>query len=292
MAWSNNIFYIVFLGQILLISYYIPRKLIGRMRYVMETYPPADYPKLYSKPIEEYWKAQWGFALSYKIIMALGFVILLSVMFLVDHSTFADDGYISEAFPMAYGVIQFLPLMYIEFSEYNQLKKMRLLNASPKRRAELRHRSLFDFVSHFLLGAALFLAVASVCYDFYTHDFALIWDQDATYRSLTLIITNLALFGVGAWQLYGKKLDPHQSSGDRLRRAAASVKSLLYVSMAMSIYFMTVAADDIYNLDFLDAILMSAYFQIIVLLSIGSVMRAIRPENVDFSVYKADEAAI
>ena len=46
MAWSNNLFYIVFLGQILLISYYFPRKLLERMQYVLETYPPAAYPKL------------------------------------------------------------------------------------------------------------------------------------------------------------------------------------------------------------------------------------------------------
>ncbi len=292
MAWSNSIFYIVFLGQILLISYFIPKKLIGRMRYVMETYPPADYPKLYSKPIEDYSKAQWGFALSHKIIMALGFVILFSIMFLVDHSTFADDGYISEVFPMAYGLIQFLPLMYIEFSEYNQLKKMRSLNANPKRRANLRHRSLFDVVSPTLLSATLFLAVASVFYDFYTHDFSLNWDHDAAYRSLTLIITNLVLVAFGAWHLYGKKLNPHQSSDDRLLLAAANLKSLLYVSMAMSIYFMSLAADDFYDLDFLDAILMSAYFQIIVVLSIGSIMRTIRPEDIDFSVYKADEVVI
>lgn len=60
------------------------------MRNVLETYPPSTYPKLYPKPIEYYKRGQWGFKLASRIIMVLGFVILFAVMFLVDHSTFAD----------------------------------------------------------------------------------------------------------------------------------------------------------------------------------------------------------
>ena len=50
-------FHLVFLSQILLISFYYPRKILNRMRYVFETYPPSTYPKLYPKPIEYYTKA-------------------------------------------------------------------------------------------------------------------------------------------------------------------------------------------------------------------------------------------
>ena len=58
MAWSNNLFYIVFLGQILLTSWYFPRRLLGRMQHVLDTYPPSQYPKLYPRPVEEYRMAQ------------------------------------------------------------------------------------------------------------------------------------------------------------------------------------------------------------------------------------------
>ena len=33
-------FYVVFLSQILLISFYFPRKVLQRIRFIVETYPP------------------------------------------------------------------------------------------------------------------------------------------------------------------------------------------------------------------------------------------------------------
>ncbi len=60
MAWSNNLFYVAFLSQIFLMSYYFPNKLLARMRHVLTTYPPAAYPKLYPKPIEQYERRELG----------------------------------------------------------------------------------------------------------------------------------------------------------------------------------------------------------------------------------------
>jgi len=44
---DNILFYFVFLGQIILISFYFARKILSRMRYVVKTYPQSKYPKLY-----------------------------------------------------------------------------------------------------------------------------------------------------------------------------------------------------------------------------------------------------
>jgi len=44
---SNIIFYIAFLGQIYILSWYFPGKILDRMKTVLETYPPAEYPRLY-----------------------------------------------------------------------------------------------------------------------------------------------------------------------------------------------------------------------------------------------------
>jgi hypothetical protein len=56
--------------------------------------------------------------------------------------------------------------------------------------------------------------------------------------------------------------------------------------MAMSIFWMTQAADDLYDLDFLDATIMSLYFQLIVLLSIGHILRNMRLEDINFDLYR------
>ena len=147
MARSNNLFYVAFLSQILLMSYYFPNKLLARMRYVLTTYPPTTYPKLYPRPIEQYKMVQLAFKYVSRFILLLGFLILYATIFWVDHRTFADDGYISEIWPALYGMIQFLPLMVVEFSEFSHFKQMRNAHTPSKRIAELRRRGLTDLVS-------------------------------------------------------------------------------------------------------------------------------------------------
>ena len=41
------LFHVVFLSQVLLVSFYLPRKILGLVQHVVEKYPPSRYPKLY-----------------------------------------------------------------------------------------------------------------------------------------------------------------------------------------------------------------------------------------------------
>ena len=290
MVWSNNLFYIAFLGQIFLLSYYFPNKVLARMQYVLASYPPETYPKLYPRPVEHYKLAHLAFKYASRFILLLGFLILFTVMFWVDHSTFADDGFISEAWPAAYGMIQFLPLMAVEFSELSHFKQMRNANSASRRTAELRRRGLTDFVSPGLLSMAILLFAGAILFDLYVHDFAVTWGHDTVQRALVLSATNGLLAIVGAWNLYGRKLDPHQSAENRFQRISINVKSLLCVSMVLSVFIAVTAADDMYKLDFLDAAIMSIYFQAIAYFSLGYTLRSIKLDAIDFDVYKNDAA--
>ncbi len=290
MAWSNNLFYIAFLGQIFLMSYYFPNKMLARMRHVLETYPPETYPKLYPRPIEQYKMARLAFKYVSRFIFLLGFLVLFAVMFWVDHSSFADHGFISSAWPAAYGLIQFLPLMAVEFSEFSHFKQMRKANSASTRVADLRRRGLLDFVSPRLLSMTLLLYAGAILFDLYVHDFAVTWGHDTIQRALVMTVTNGLLVIVGAWNLYGPRLDPHQSAEDRIQRMTVTLKSLLYISMALSVFIAITAADDMYKLDFVDAAIMSIYFQAISLLSLGYTLRSIKPGEIDFDVYKNDAA--
>ena len=292
MAWSNNLFYLAFLSQIFLMSYYFPNKLLARMRHVLATYPPETYPKLYPRPIEHYKTAHAAFKYASRFIMLLGFFILFAVMFWVDHSTFADHGFISVAWPAAYGMIQFSPLMAVEFSEFSHFKQMRNANSASKRVADLRRRGLTDVVSPALLGMAILLFAGAIVFDLYAHDFTVTWGHDTVQRAIVMTLTNGLLACVGAWNLYGRKLDPHQSTEDRVRRISVGLKSLFYVSMALSVFIALSAADDIYNLDFVAAVIMSVYFQVIALLSLGYTLSSIRTDEIDFDVYKNDTATV
>ncbi len=291
MAWSNNIFYIGFISQIFILSYYFPKMLLARMRHVLASYPPDKYPKLYPRPIEHYQRAHRGFKAICVSILLLGVLILFAVMFWVDHATFADHGFISVAWPAAYGMIQFIPLMIVEFSELGHMKQMRSANSTSTRTADLRRRGLTDLASPILIGMALLAYAGAILFDLYAHDFAVSWGHDTIQRVITMTVTNGLLVIIGAWNLYGSKLNPHQSADDRIQTISVNLKSLLLISIALSVFIAVSAADDIYNLDAFEAVIMSVYFQVIAVFSIGYSLHNIKPDEIDFEVYKNETAA-
>lgn len=289
-AWTDSLFYIAFLGQIMLISWYFPNKVLDRMRYVLATYPPERYPKLYPQSVERYRMGQAIFRTVNRVVMAIGFGILLLVMFVIDHSSFADDGYISEFWPALYGVIQFVPLIGLEISEFGQMKLMRKANVSSTRTANLRPRRLFDYASPRLVALAMAAILATILIDLYVHDFDVSLGHDTVQRAVVLIVTNGLLAALGAWLLYGRKLNPHQTAEDRARHVRGALTSFLYCSMVMSTFFTLTAIDDVFDIGFLDAAIMSLYFQIIVALSLGYLLRCQRLEEMNFDVYKENGA--
>jgi len=222
------------------------------------------------------------------------FLILFAVVFLVDHSTIADDGYISEIWPALYGMIQFVPLMileFTEFTEFSQFKLMRRANKATTRTAPLCPRRLFEFVSPTLVDVTIVLYATAVFFDLYVHDFVFDWGHDTLVRTAVFVVTNLFLVGFGAWNLYGGKQNPHQSLDDQNRQIATNLSSLFYVSIAMSVFIFTQIAADVIDMNFLDATLMSIYFQAIAFLSLGHAFRNFRLEDVDLGVYKNDAEA-
>ena len=134
LTWDRSLFYLTFLGQIYLLSYYFPEKILGRMQNVLSTYPPKEYPKLYPTSIESHRIGRQVFKVISRLILFLGFIVLFAVITL-DDGSIADDGGISEAWPAAYGMLQFLPLMLLEFAEYSQFKLMRQANSTTTRKA-------------------------------------------------------------------------------------------------------------------------------------------------------------
>lgn len=287
---TNLLFYVLFLSQMCLISFYFPRKILARMRFVLETYPPSEYPKLYPRSADFYRFGHRTYQWINRAIFGLGFVFLFIMIFLIDHSTFADDGYISEFWPALYGMIQFIPGILLEFTEFNQFKIMRDANKATTRKAILRPRRLFDYITPFTLALVVATFLGAVFLDLYVHDFIIAWENDGLQRALVLTGTILFMAAVGAWTVYGRKPDPHQDFGDRTRQIKASLRSMAGVSIALSVYFSIQAVDDVVDISFMDASLMSLYFQAIVLLSIGHLLNSLKLEDINFNVYRNDAA--
>lgn len=288
MTWTDLLFYCTFVSQIFLISFYVPEKLIlRRMKRVIEDYPPDEYPKLYPGLTRNYRIEYRGFKVINRCIFVLGFVILFAV-YTIDQGTVSEDGFIPAEWPAVYGIIQFIPLVLLEFTAYSQFKLMRAANQTTLRKAGLRRRSLFAAVSRTVLVSTFALFVAAVLVELFANGFALAWNSFE--RSTWLVFCNLFMASIGARILYGRKQDPHQANADRDRQVKILLGSLCYASMALSIFYMTLELGELFGLDYLKATLVSAYFQVIVLISVGRVLRSTRIEEINFDVYKSDSA--
>jgi len=194
---DNILFYLVFLSQILLISFYYPRQILGRIKYVLETHPPEEYPKLYTKPIE-YYKTRQSI---YRIINQIIFVIGLTLIVAIGLWDYSSDGTVSEAIPAVYFFIQMVPLILMEISGFAYFRLMRKTDMRTIRKAELHPRRLFDFVSPLIFAAAIFMNIACLVFFYSIHQFRfdMILDQ-APHQST---IRNIAFDGFPAFSSIG-----------------------------------------------------------------------------------------
>jgi hypothetical protein len=281
---DNIYFYIVFLSQILLISYYYPKRILSRASYVLETYPKAEYPKLYLKSTEYYNKKLRNFRIINQIILVVGFILMYAVG-MWDYST---DLIIEESIPFLYFMLQASPLILLEISGFTYFKLMRKSDKRTSRKADLQPRRLFDFISPAIVGPAIFLYIACILFFYNLHQFQFHLSNDTFVIAISLTASNILFAGIIYWNLYGKKLNPYQTSGDRLKQLEVTIKSLVFMSIMASSFLMILEGIEAFELDYLVASLMSLYLQFTVVIGLGSLLRNLRVENIDFKVYKED----
>lgn len=158
----NIIFYVIFISQIFLISYYYPKKIIGRVNWVFKNYPPSNYPKLYPESIEKALKSQKVYWRLNQGIIILGLVLLYSYWSLAqDGANFYQK---AEAWPILFGLVQCIPFILLELSGFKHFKQMRKADTRKSRTAELTPRRLFDYISPTLLAIAFITLYSSLFY--------------------------------------------------------------------------------------------------------------------------------
>jgi hypothetical protein len=252
------------------------------MRTVMETYPPNEYPKLYVSSIDKYKKFQNKFSAFNNILLIMGFSIL-SAMSMWAYLTGKE---ISQMIPWAYFMLQMVPLIMLEVSEFKSLKAMRVSNTNTTKKATIQPRKLFDFVSPKLLGFALVILLIAFTIVFYRYGFS-----EKFYSNIGIILaTNLFFAGLIYWNIYGTKMDPYQANEDRIKVLKVTVTSMTYVSIAVSIFLSVQMLINMFEWDFLEKSIMSIYCQLIVWASVGSRLKQLKIENIDFDVYKSQES--
>lgn len=273
---DNIIFYFVFLSQIVLISFYFPRKMLRRTNHVFAKYPPSEYPKLYPKPIEYYEKLKSNYKNINLSILLVG-LLLLTVLLGYPGSREWDFGNI--VFP--YFFIQFFPLILIEIESFKIYKLMR--QASSIRKADLHPRSLFDFVSPKMIGVAIFVYFAFIVFVIFINQFEFPWFGG--YGNIVGITAiNFFFTGIIIWNLYGKKQDPYQAFEDRKRQIELIVKQLVFISIVATLFIVITVILNALDLRHFNTTAMSLYFQMIAVIA----LRTLRIDSINFEVYKKD----
>ncbi len=272
---EHILFYVVFLSQIFIISYYFPRKIYRQSRYILDTYPPATHPKLYTKPIECYEIARRNYQYVNVFILIVGLLILGAFL------SNPHDGDVHNAIVMGYFPAQMFPVFLMDLSALKELKLMRIANPRTTRHAELRPRRLFDFVSPALFGIAVITYIAFVSLIFYVQQFGFEW-FGGYWNVLGITVMNAFCAGFVYWHMVGKKLNPHETSEDRGTRIRTMARIIAFTSIAVTLFIAVSIALSAFDVRYLLPIFLSVYVQVLAVIG----FQAYRIDNRNFDVYK------
>ncbi|MGH1365232.1 MAG: hypothetical protein ACRBF0_16850 [Calditrichia bacterium] len=253
------LFGLIFLSQILLISYYLPGKLLKRIRAVFTNYPPEVYPRLYPKPISYYEMGMLRFKYMNGLILLIGMALL--VVFLGD-STNDDWGGVV----FGYFMIQFIPMALVEIYSFKYLKLLRENDSRSTRTANLQPRRLSDVLSPGLVGLAVIVYVAFIVLVVYVNQFGYPWFGG--YANIAgITFANLLFTGIVLWNFYGERKNPYQASEDRMNQIKLLVKQVALISIAATLFVALNIFLKVFDLHHLNQIALSLYFQLIALFS-------------------------
>ncbi|MBL4659415.1 MAG: hypothetical protein JKY19_03595 [Alcanivoracaceae bacterium] len=274
------LFNLVFISQMILLSWYYPRIIINRLTKVMDKYPPHEYPKLYTKPKDYYQKKITTFADLCTLAQIACLVIVLISWNLGNSPN-------EEMLVLICFAVQVLPIIILSIMAAKYFKKMKKVFQSSNREANLQPRRIFDFISAKLLGIAIILYVVYLLVYLYFNNFNIFLDGKVPLTLIGVTLIQLYFCMVFYWKMYGRKQNPYSVNEDRVREIKTVGKIAVYASIIMSLY-LTVATimDNFSYLDSLDPMMLSIYLQMITIFGIGAEIRMIKIEDINFDVYK------
>jgi len=280
---NTLLFYIIFISQIGLISYYYPKKIVAKMNLIINNFPPENYPKLYPESLEKVNAIQRNYLRFNFIFLFIGIALLSYFGVFAPENT--SDNYF-EGLPLMYGMLQFSPMIYLELLGSKQLKLMRNTDNRTNRKADLQSRRLFNYISPLLLGAAIFMYFTFLISVLALNNF--IFTENIIINIVTLTAVNILFIVIAIINLSGKKRDPYQASTDRDTQIKSSLHSLAFVSIFVSIFIIIHTLTNRYEMNYLEIIINSLYFQILAVFGLGNLIRNFKIEETNFDVYKAN----
>jgi MFS family permease len=296
MSIVDLIFYAVFISQIFLISVYYPKKTYDRNMYVVRKHPASEYPKLYPPSIY----ADPEMPLRKTIRIYFGFNIAIALFGLALLFSMAVGGYapshIKEEqdliFIVFFFLLQIAPHYFLAFSTGKWYANIRSSARTGKRTAQLSSRNLFDFVSPVYFFIAVIAFIGWMVYYVYNKGFTTSWEWNSYVAIATMMGVNFLLLIFGYVSLRGKKADPYLSSQDQNRLIRTTIRVLVFASIMMSVLMVVSSVINRNGWDIIEPVMMSLYFQTVIIFGIGEHLRKLKVEDVNFDVYKKDNQIV
>ena len=289
------LFLLVFSSQVLLISWFYPRRVVGQMWEVLRKYPPSTHPKLYPLPIEYYERRLRNCARLNHAIVAAGFLIVAALVL----GTFASEwngaivtpwstsGEWDAAIVTPFFVVQMAGFVYLQLSDMKHRKAMAAAAPPRVRTTELRPRRLLDLVSPTMLVAAALVYIAFIAFALYYRRFEFPWFTAAGNIILVTAMNLLLATSIG-FILRARRSDFHQAHQDRLNVLRVMVRALLGLGIAIPLAIAAMLlVKGLVDPDFLEPVVNSLYVQIIALAMFWPSFHY-RSDKTDFDVYRRD----
>ena len=276
----NELLYLVYFSQIVLISVVIPFWAVNRVNRMLENYPPASYAKLYPVSL-----AAINYAIStFKIMNALMVMIgLLILGFTAVNGAEELMNWDTQSMLTITFFLQLLPFLYLGLSGVKYQQLMRQVGQPSKRKAQLTRRNMMEFVPKYLLMAAVISFIAYVLMVIYIQQnpfpgFVGYWNI------LFVFLLNVFYFFMIHRIISGKKMDPHQSHDDRMNHTHLVVKLLTMGAILANLFLTINLVLSVLDLRHIGDIIQSLYFQLVALMM--SQTTTYEPDNYD--VYRTD----
>jgi hypothetical protein len=291
------LFCFVFLSQILMVSWLLPRQVIKRGRYVLANFPPSTHPKLYPQSPVDYERWLRNIARLDLAIVVAGLVV---IALLLGSLVAGWDGWIFAAsqkrhwdtrIVTPFFLVQFVGLVgYINLSSRKFLQAMAKAPPPRVRTTELHRRRLVDFVSPTMLVVAALTNVVFIAFILYCWRFQSHWMTDfKAATNIGIIAVMLVAFSVTvAIALRAPKFDPYQAHQDRLEAMRLVVRQALTVAIAYPVLITIIVTINLFDSRLLEPVIASLFVQGCALALLWP-SYTYRADKIDFNVYRQDD---
>lgn len=280
---EHQLFYLVFLGQVLLISYLLPRRVLQRMQDVVGNYPPTEYPRLYPVSLGRIESAKRSYRNLNRVALVAGLALVAAGLIVPSEDMLGWD---THSVMTLYLMLQFSPLLIVTRPGFAYFNPQRKQDTRSTRTADLTPRRFTDFVAPLVAAVAVGLYVAFVFFILAVQQLDFPW-FGGYLNIVGITVINLICVAGIVYSLRARGRDPYQTAADRRRHTGFAVRVAVFTSIAATLSVTLSIVLAMLELRSFIPVSKSLYF---ILLAVVC-FQQFRIDGVDFEVYREERAA-